>query len=81
MMTTMTDDDDARDAQARGVTAGYREDVAEESFVVRGARGDARGRGETLDGWGRTSGLPSPRLGRETKTPRTPTTRLTEDAR
>ncbi len=39
------------------------------------------GRGETLDGWGRTSGLPSPRLGLETKTPRTPTTRLTEDAR
>merc|ERR1712159_963261 len=35
MMTTMTDDDDARDAQARGVTDGYREDVAEESFVVR----------------------------------------------
>ena len=50
MMTTMTDDDDARDAQARGVTAGYREDVAEESFVVRGARGDARGERRDV-GW------------------------------
>ena len=49
-MTTMTDDDDACDAQARGVTAGYREDVAEESFVVRGARGDARGERRDV-GW------------------------------